>query len=70
MAMGTAVEQQIGAAVNALEAGNETLARTVVGGDLQVNALEIYVDEECGRILARRQPAAGTCASSSRSSRP
>ena len=59
MAMGTAVEQQIGAAVDALEAGNATLARTVVGGDLQVNALEIYVDEECGRILARRQPAAG-----------
>jgi phosphate transport system protein len=59
MAMGSAVEQQIGAAVSALEAGNETLARTVVGGDLQVNALEIYVDEECGRILARRQPAAG-----------
>jgi phosphate transport system protein len=59
MAMGTAVEQQIGAAVAALESGNETLARTVVGGDLQVNALEIYVDEECGRILARRQPAAG-----------
>jgi phosphate transport system protein len=59
MAMGSAVEQQIGAAVNALESRNETLARTVVGGDLQVNALEIYVDEECGRILARRQPAAG-----------
>jgi len=59
MAMGSAVEQQIRAAVSALETGNATLARTVVGGDLQVNALEIYVDEECGRILARRQPAAG-----------
>jgi len=59
MVMGTAVEQQISAAVNSLETGNPTLARTVVGGDLQVNTLEIYVDEECGRILARRQPAAG-----------
>jgi phosphate transport system protein len=59
LAMGSAVEQQIGDAVNALETGNETLARAVIGGDLRVNALEIYVDEECGRILARRQPAAG-----------
>jgi phosphate transport system protein len=59
LAMGSAVEQQIGDAVNALETGNATLARTVVGGDLHVNALEVYLDEECGRILARRQPAAG-----------
>ena len=59
LAMGSVVEQQIADAVTALETRNETLARTVIGGDLHVNALEIYLDEECGRILARRQPAAG-----------
>ena len=59
LAMGSAVEQQIGDAVVALETRNATLARTVIGGDLYVNALEVYIDEECGRILARRQPAAG-----------
>ena len=39
--------------------GNENMARSVIGGDLHVNQLEIYLDEECRRILARRQPAAG-----------
>ena len=59
LAMGSVVEHQIADAVIALETRNETLARTVIGGDLHVNALEVYLDEECGRILARRQPAAG-----------
>ncbi len=59
LAMGDTVERQINDAVDALETGNTTMARAVIGGDLQVNALEIYVDDECGRILARRQPAAG-----------
>jgi phosphate transport system protein len=59
LAMGAVVEQQITDAVTALEQGNETLARTVVGTDLHVNATEVYLDEECRRILARRQPAAG-----------
>jgi phosphate transport system protein len=59
LAMGSVVEQQIADAVAALTAGNETRARSVIGGDLHVNALEIYLDEECRRILARRQPAAG-----------
>lgn len=59
IAMGGVVEQQIADAVTALQTRNDTLARTVIGGDLHVNALEVYLDEECGRILARRQPAAG-----------
>jgi len=57
--MGGVVEQQIADAVTALEQRNETLARTVIGADLHVNATEVYLDEECRRILARRQPAAG-----------
>jgi phosphate transport system protein len=59
LAMGTVVEQQLADAVVALQSGNTTMARAVIGGDLHVNALEVYLDEECGRILARRQPAAG-----------
>jgi len=59
MAMGDAVERQLADAVTALETGNENMARSVIGGDLRVNATEIYLDEECRRILARRQPAAG-----------
>ena len=56
--MGGVVEQQITDAVTALETRNDVMARAVIGGDLYVNALEIYLDEECSRILARRQPAA------------
>ena len=58
-AMGGVVEQQIADAVAALVARDEVLARSVIAEDLYVNALEIYLDEECRRILARRQPAAG-----------
>ncbi len=59
VAMGGVVEKQIADAVTALHSGNENMARSVIGGDLHVNALEVYLDEECGRILARRHPAAG-----------
>jgi phosphate transport system protein len=59
LTMGAAVEQQISDAVTALETGNEDMGRAVVGADLHVNALEVYIDDECGRILARRQPTAG-----------
>ena len=59
LAMGGVVEKQIGDAVTALTTGNENMARSVIGGDLHVNQLEVYLDEECRRILARRQPAAG-----------
>jgi len=59
MAMGSTVEKQLSDAVTALESMNENMARSVIGSDLQVNALEIYLDEESRRILARRQPAAG-----------
>ncbi|HTO56921.1 MAG TPA: phosphate signaling complex protein PhoU [Pseudomonadales bacterium] len=59
MAMGSTVEKQLADAVTALESMNENMARSVIGGDLQVNALEVYLDEESRRILARRQPAAG-----------
>lgn len=56
--MGGLVEQQIGKAVEALLARDSGVAEEVVAGDEQVNDMEISIDEECFRILARRQPAA------------
>ena len=56
--MGGMVEQQIDDALIALRDANVQLGETVVRRDLEVNALEVRVDEECSRIIALRQPAA------------
>ena len=56
--MGGAVEQQIAAAVAALVGLDSGEAELVVARDHEINALEVAIDEECSRILARRQPAA------------
>jgi phosphate transport system protein len=56
--MGGLVEQQ---SINALEAllrHNPDLAQEVVKRDDQVNSMEVDIDEECTRIIAKRQPAA------------
>jgi len=56
--MGGIVEEQLGRAVKALIEGDTKLAKQVVTDDYRVNALEVEIDEECTRIVARRQPAA------------
>ncbi|MBN7798958.1 phosphate signaling complex protein PhoU [Parahaliea mediterranea] len=56
--MGGLVEQQIGRAVEALLARDSGDAEQIIEDDQQVNQLEVSIDEECSRILARRQPAA------------
>lgn len=58
LTMGGLVEQQIHHALQALVEGDSRLAEDVVRTDDRVNKMEIAIDEECGRILARRQPAA------------
>lgn len=58
MTMGGMVEQQIAAAIQALVDGDSELGQRVVRDDHKVNDLEVTIDEECSRILARRQPAA------------
>ncbi|HEX7030057.1 MAG TPA: phosphate signaling complex protein PhoU [Gammaproteobacteria bacterium] len=58
MTMGGLVEQQIAAAIQALVDGDSELGQRVVRDDHKVNNLEVTIDEECNRILARRQPAA------------
>jgi phosphate transport system protein len=58
LAMGGLVEQQIESAMKALGESNIELAEHVITQDYQVNALEVGIDEECLKVLARRQPAA------------
>lgn len=56
--MGGIVEDQLTHALTAMLAGDTELAGQVVLNDQRVNALEVEIDEECTRIVARRQPAA------------
>lgn len=56
--MGGLVEEQITDAIEALVTGNMELAERVDRNDHQVNALEVSIDEDCTRIIARRQPTA------------
>lgn len=58
MEMGGLVEQQTADAVQALVDADSELGHRVAEDDRKVNELELLVDEECNRILARRQPAA------------
>lgn len=56
--MGGLIERQIDTALEALVTGNHALAEEVVRMDHEVNAHEVGIDEQCSRILVRRQPAA------------
>lgn len=56
--MGGLVEEQIVGAVDALQSTNAAGAEAIILRDHKVNALEVSIDEECTRILAKRQPAA------------
>jgi phosphate transport system protein len=58
LAMGGLVEQQIADATRALIEGDGALGEEVSRADHKVNGFEVYIDEECSRILARRQPTA------------
>jgi phosphate transport system protein len=58
MTMGGMVEDQLRRAVQALEKGDSELGEEVVRDDHKVNRLEVAIDEECSRIIARRQPTA------------
>lgn len=56
--MGGVVEEQLANALKVLVNGVSGLARDVLDADAVVNSLEVEIDEECTRIVARRQPAA------------
>lgn len=56
--MGGIVEKQVTDAIKALLEVDSELAERVVVDDVRINDMEVAVDEDCGLILARRQPAA------------
>lgn len=56
--MGGVVEEQLANAMRVLVNGESELAKEVIKADAIVNSLEVEIDEECVRIVARRQPAA------------
>lgn len=57
--MGGLVEQQIARAIDSLVERDSDLARNVIARDREVNQLDIAVDEECLKVIALHQPAAG-----------
>ena len=58
MSMGGLVEQQITKSITALQNMDAAAGEKVIRADHKVNAMEVSIDEECARVLARRQPAA------------
>lgn len=56
--MGGLVEKQVNDAITAMVEADSGLAQQVRDVDADINQMERNIDEECVRILARRQPAA------------
>jgi phosphate transport system protein len=59
LSMGGLVESQLQDSITAMVSGDSELGLKVANDDYKVNDLEVSIDEECGRILAMRAPAAG-----------
>ena len=57
--MGGMVEKQVAAAARVLLELDSGDAQDVAESDDAINGMEVSIDRECFRILARRQPAAG-----------
>lgn len=58
MTMGGVAETQLNQALDALIEGDSGLAQRALKADDQINDWEIAIEEQCTRIIARRQPAA------------
>lgn len=56
--MGGMAQRQVNDAIQSLIDADVDRAEQVVRADTKVNSMEVTIDEECVRILARRQPAA------------
>lgn len=58
LTMGGEVEQQLVNTLKAVKHNHASLAEKVVLNDLKINSMEIQIDEECLRIIAKRHPTA------------
>lgn len=58
MQMGGLIEQQLADVLTAMADNNIELAQKVIIKDREVNQFESMVDQDCSRIIAKRQPAA------------
>jgi phosphate transport system protein len=58
LAMGGLVETQVANGLRGLFESDSDIARRVVQDDNKVNRMEVDIDDQCLKILARRQPAA------------
>ena len=56
--MGGLVEQQLGVGVRCLREREVAGLKLVAEAEAEINRLELSIDEECVRIMVRRQPAA------------
>lgn len=59
MYMGGLVEKQLADALSSVCDADEELANKVLDADYQINNVEVNINDECTRIIAKRQPAAG-----------
>ena len=59
MHMGGLVEKQLTDALTSVCDADEALAKKVLNNDYLINNAEVSIDDECTRIIAKRQPAAG-----------
>ena len=58
LTMGGEVEQQLVDTLKAIKLNHPGLAEKVVINDLKINSMEMQIDEECIRIIAKRHPTA------------
>ncbi len=59
MQMGGLIEQQLSDALTAVNDTDADLVKKVIATDQKINQYEVDIDDECTRIIAKRQPAAG-----------
>ncbi len=57
--LGSMVETAIEGAVQALKEQDVDLARQVIAGDAEINSRRYDIEEQCVRLIATQQPAAG-----------
>lgn len=58
LSLGTDVEESVFKSVQSLDKRNKALAEQVISGDAPIDRFEVYLEEECLKILALYQPVA------------